>query len=248
MRWSPRGEIEMHRESEATVKRVYWSIGGGSVLLGAWFLASFFGHEEPVAPTRTGDVRPQQPQPASISPKSDEEPEVVPVVPAPQAVQQEVNALYASAVADRAGDTPEEVSVNEQVSLLRKPVIDAIRLLNVSKAEKYDRMREVLRDSGDSVEVWTRQAPGVFAGWSRLLDGKGNAELDERSVRCYLAGCEAQVYFESEAEYEAAAKAFRSLSESDTAHGGRVQTPPKQLEDGRWVAAWLMMRPNVGVE
>lgn len=230
------------------MKRVYWSLGSGVVLLGVWFFASPFLREEPSDPVRsnvieaTASVRRVPVQTALPE-------EHAPTVP--ESVKQEVHAVYAAAAPQAKvgeGETPGDPSITEQVTLLRKPVIDAIRLLNVSKADKYDRMREALRNSGDSVEVWTQRAPDVFAGWDTLLEGKGNAALDERSVRCYLAGCEAQVYFESEAQYEAAAQAFRSLSEDGAAHGGRVQTPPKQLEDGRWVTAWMMLRPDVAVD
>lgn len=234
--------------NEVNVNRVYWSVGGGIVAWGVWFFASpFWGKQEALAPVRRAEVREPAAERASSAPRN----EVKAAVRVPEPVRQEVNAVYASVAPKR--DAPEaadqdELSAAEQSTLVRKPVIDAIRLLGVSKADKYDRMLEALRHSGDSAEAWTLRAPDVFAGWSRSLDGKANAELNERSVRCYLAGCEIQVHFANEAEYEAAARVFRSLSEEGPTHGGRVQTPPKQLEDGRWVAAWLMLRPDVGVE
>jgi hypothetical protein len=229
------------------MKRVYWFLGGGTFLLGVCFFVAPFFEED--APARTEAVTKLAEKPQAVV-QRELEPTVEVAKKAPL-VQQEVNALYAS-TAPKAEvveeERPDVLADIEEATLVRKPVIDAIRLLNVSKADKYERMREALRNSGDSVEAWTRQASDVFVGWEQKLEGKGGANLDAGSVRCYLAGCEAQVYFENEAEYEAAAAGFRTISEGDTAHGGRVQTPPKQLEDGRWVAAWMMMRPDVGVE
>lgn len=234
------------------LKRMYWSMGGVVVLVGLWLLISRFVDEAVPNSSTTKDAATASSElskvtPAAVGAKREPGP-----AGGREPVQQ-VNALYALAApapieAAPVVESPEDLSIVEQVTLLRKPVVDAIRVLAVSKAEKYDRMRDALHSSGDSTEVWTQQAPNVFAGWGRELEGKGNGELDAKSVRCYLAGCESLVYFESEAAYETAAVAFRSLSEENAAHGGRVQTPPKQLEDGRWVAAWLMMRPNVGVE
>lgn len=236
------------------MKRVYWSLGsvvGFGVL---WWLIPRFVVDVSSKASETQAASRTHLEQASVTPQATEgrsEGE-----PARDGVLS-VNELYASVaprplaqfavVAPPTELSEEELSVVEEVSLLRKPVIDAIRAVAVSKAEKYDRMREALHDSGGSGEGWTRQAQDVFAGWSRQLDGKGG-ELDSASIRCYLAGCESLVYFDSEDAYDASAAAFRSLSEVEVTHGGRVQTPPKQLEDGRWVAAWLMMRPNVGVE
>ncbi len=239
------------------MKRGYWLAASGVVLVGFWWMTPRFvvdstpkrglsttASEMEDSPSRTSGVR--------AAP-------VTSVVGAPGSaeVTQTVSALYATralAPLERASEpaTAEELSVVEEATLVRKPVIDAIRLLGVGKAEKFERMREALRDSGDSTEPWTKQASSVFSGWANELNDDGNLELDSGSVRCFLAGCESLVYFKSEADYETAAQAFRSFAEpsgdGQFAHGGRVQTPPKQLPDGRWVAAWLMMRPNVGVE
>lgn len=235
--------------NEVNVKRVYWCLGSGMMLLGAWFFASPILREGTPAPVRGKEDKPGA-SASSIAAKT-EMGEIGRAPIRPKSSKQEVHAVYAG-VAPQAGisegETREDAAIEEQVTLLRKPVIDAIRLLDVTKADKYERMREALRHSGDSVETWTHQAPDVFAAWDNLLQGKGHAEVDQRSVRCYLAGCEVQVYFETEAHYESTAQTFRSLSEKGAAHGGRVQTPPKQLEDGRWVAAWMMLRPDVAIE
>jgi hypothetical protein len=141
-----------------------------------------------------------------------------------------------------------DLSSAEEANLIRKPVIDAIRTMDVAGAAKFEKMRDALHASGESAEVWTRQAAEVFGGWVTQVAGRGNALLDSSSTRCYLAGCESLVYFATEDAYQEAAVAFRSVSEPNAAHGGRVQTPVKRLDDGRWVAAWLMMRPDVAVE
>lgn len=235
------------------MKRLYWFAGCAVVLVGVWWVGSRNGGPEPnrAASKPIGEPGLER---RTTSGDTSRPPNVQNVVRVESQAPRD-NELHASVV-PRPADvavTPavedsEELSVLEEVTLLRKPVIDAIRLLGVSKADKFEKMREALRDSGDSAEPWTRKAPEAFGDWSRLLDGKGGASLDEGSARCYLAGCEALVYFGSEADYELAASAFRGLSDDNAAHGGRVQTPPKQMADGRWVAAWLMMRPNVGVE
>lgn len=232
--------------------RRYW-LGGGVVLFGAGFFVWPFLDDGARSPVRLPEVNEPSIPSQSAKPRkvvaADEAAPVRAAFRAPALSRAAENALASTmAKPEVAGETSGEISAREQSTIVRKPLIDAIRLLDVSRGEKYERMRDALRDSGDSVEGWTRQATAVFASWGELLQGRGNAAFDSGSVRCYLAGCEAQVHFGTEADYEQAAQAFRSLSESGASHGGRVQTPPKRLEDGRWVAAWMMMRPDVAIE
>lgn len=239
------------------MKRGYWLAASGVVLVGFWWMKPRFVVDSTAkrgAPTTPSE---RESTPSTASAVGNGTATSVSIAPSSAEVTQKVGALYAArapAPPEGASEfaSPEELSVVEEATLVRKPVIDAIRLLGVSKAEKFERMREALHDSGNSTEAWTKQASSVFSGWANELHGAGNLELDAGSVRCFLAGCEGLVYFKGETDYEAAAQAFRSFAEPSGdgtfVHGGRVQTPPKQLPDGRWVAAWLMMRPNVGVE
>jgi len=52
-----------------------------------------------------------------------------------------------------------------------------------------------------------------------------------------------EVAFFSEAAYQEAAAAFRTISEAGSAHGGRVQTPPDPTS-GKIIANWIMLRPE----
>lgn len=139
---------------------------------------------------------------------------------------------------------PEPASALEAARALRLPVVSAIRTLGIADDVKQREMRDALARSGSSSEPWTRRAEAVVGSWRDALRSEmAGAQLTPPA--CYRAGCEVLVTFAGRESYEAAARGFRELAEPGDAHGGRVQTPPLALPDGRIQTAWMFLRPDV---
>lgn len=132
----------------------------------------------------------------------------------------------------------------ERARRLRLPVILAIRGNHASADSRREAMLEALRNSGPSDEAWTQESPAVFDDWSEAISGDVGLRAEFASARCYQAGCEMELSFPDRASYEHAADKFRSLQEDNAPHGGRVQTPAVELENGQVRASWIMLRPD----
>jgi hypothetical protein len=124
------------------------------------------------------------------------------------------------------------------------PVVLAIRGKHQSLDEKRAAMISALEASGPSDESWTRGAADTFEAWKERMPQEIRSSLVLRSVRCFQSGCAVDVELGSAALYEAAAKAFRTLRDDGTSHGGRVQTPAQTLGGGRVMTTWMMLRPD----
>ena len=132
----------------------------------------------------------------------------------------------------------------ERARRIRLPVILAIRGNHSTPEARREAMLEALRDSGPSDEAWTRQSTAVFGDWTGGISSDVGLSADFTNAQCYQAGCEVELSFPDRASYERASKEFRSLRESGSTHGGRVQTPPIEGDDGQMRASWIMLRPD----
>lgn len=130
---------------------------------------------------------------------------------------------------------------------LRRPIIQAIRATGQSPAQKREAMLSAIRSSGASDEPWTDEARSTFRAWRGAMPSVLEQGIDVGSPSCFRAGCVAEVRFKDEQAYREAARAFRSLSEPHTEHGGRVQTPLAH-DKGTLVANWIMLRPEQPVD
>lgn len=104
-------------------------------------------------------------------------------------------------------------------------------------------MLRAIEASGVSQEPWTERAQGSFDAWRGAMPESALRALRVGPVACFRAGCVVEVSFASEAAYQEAARAFRTIAERDPAHGGRVQTPA-DIRAGKIVANWIMLRPE----
>lgn len=129
-----------------------------------------------------------------------------------------------------------------------RPIISAIRADHASLADKRTAMVSAVEASGLVVPqdaVWAARASEVFGAWEEQMPASALTGIVRGEPRCFQAGCAVDVEFQSEAAYNEAARAFRSISEPGVLHGGRVQTPAVPTERGRVVATWIMLQPSV---
>lgn len=141
-------------------------------------------------------------------------------------------------------ETDEESDPVERARRIRLPVILAIRGNHPTPEARREAMLKALRNSGPSDEAWTMQSTAVFDDWTGGISGDVGLRPDFTSAQCYQAGCEVELSFPDRASYEQASKEFRSLREAGTTHGGRVQTPAYEDDNGQIRASWIMLRPD----
>jgi hypothetical protein len=125
---------------------------------------------------------------------------------------------------------------------LRAPIIDAIRSDKLRGEQKRTAMVEAIRSSGESDEPWTAEAEDAFDSWTSSMPRELRGKIVLSEPRCYAAGCITDVTFPDAESHRLAARTFRSLTEADAGHGGRVQTPPEP-QGSRLVTSWIMLRP-----
>ncbi len=145
-------------------------------------------------------------------------------------------------VLDDGGD--EESDPAEHSRRVRLPVILAIRGSHPTPEARRGAILEALRNSGECNEAWTNQWATVLDGWTDGLSTGVELHPIWTSARCFQAGCEVEMSFPDRASYERASKEFRSLQEPGATHGGRVQTPAVEGDDGQVLASWIMLRPD----
>lgn len=138
----------------------------------------------------------------------------------------------------------DESDFAERDRRIRFPVILAIRGNHPTSEARREAMLDALRQSGVSDEIWTRQSTAVFDEWTRELSTEIGHQMNRASAQCYQAGCEVELSFPDRASYERAADEFRSLQEDNATHGGRVQTPAVESDNGQIRASWIMLRPD----
>ena len=208
-------------------------IGGVVILCGfAWALA--FAGEEPDG-TGHAAVRPQLQSAAPERPR-----QAQPGAPkAPLLAESRATESASPQLAARQNDDDSLAAL----SPLRRPIIQAIREADVAPADKRASMLRAIEESGSSRERWTTGAATIFEQWRAALPGEAQRGLRMGEVACFQAGCVAQLEFASAAAYQTAAARFRTLTDANAAHGGRVQTPP-EMASGKVIANWIMLRPE----
>lgn len=138
----------------------------------------------------------------------------------------------------------DESDLIEKDRRIRLPVILAIRGNHTSSEARREAMLDALRNSGPSDEPWTRKSTAVFGDWTGGISSDVGLHADFTNPQCYQAGCEVELSFPDRASYDRAAEKFRSFQEDNATHGGRVQTPPVEGDDGQMRASWIMLRPD----
>jgi hypothetical protein len=173
----------------------------------------------------------------------------------PSKARPEVVHSASSAVMDEAAvlelarqDATEDADPRRESERLRAPVIAAIRTPELDPLERRVRILAAMAESGPSDEPWTRDRRAIFEGWDRALGSAGERNVDYESAECFRAGCVVTVTFPDDKAFEASFAAFRTLSETGQAHGGRVQTPPEVQADGRVQSSWIFLRPEAGAQ
>jgi len=174
-----------------------------------------------------------EPEQADFAPTSEERP-VSQDADVPGALEQ----VSASEILD------EETDPVEESRRIRLPVIQAIRGKHPTPEGRREAMLDALRQSGPSYEEWTKQSTAVFDDWTRGISSDVGLRANWNSAQCFQAGCEVEVSFPDRDGYERASKEFRSLREEDASHGGRIQTPAVDDENGQVRASWIMLRPD----
>jgi hypothetical protein len=213
-------------------RNVVLAISALVVSLLAWRWAR---HEDAPAP-RTGQTA-QAPTSEAIAPEL--------VRPARELAATPQDDSLRTAPARTASEQPTVTKDDSVATLppLRAPIIQAIRAGGQTPQEKRASMLRAIETSGASQEAWTERAQRSFDGWRGAIPESARRGLRMGPVACFRAGCVVEVSFASEAAYQEAARAFRTISEREASHGGRVQTPP-DAQSGKIVANWIMLRPE----
>jgi len=166
-----------------------------------------------------------------------------PAYTAPIARQETIASEPRHPLLPEARGAADATEVMATLSPLRRPIIEAIRQGGLTPEQKRTTMLRAIEDSGVSREPWTAVAQTSFDAWGAAMPNQARQGLRLGRVSCFRAGCIVEVAFFSEAAYQEAAAAFRTISEAGSAHGGRVQTPPDPTS-GKIIANWIMLRPE----
>jgi hypothetical protein len=103
-------------------------------------------------------------------------------------------------------------------------------------------MRDRITTTPPSTERWTRDASGVFDGWSASLSDRGAVRLGR--VECFEAGCIARATYRDSGTYEAMSASFVASQGFSAWPAGKWRSPETVTASGEVEADWVLFPPT----
>lgn len=240
-----RGRAMSRRRREATVVRIVWSLGVGTLVL-ALLVSPWLRDPGAPPPAEPPPVEPSQkgaptPAPLAVAPSPTAHP-VRPTSPEPaRPVATSPRSQRAPVPGTAATPWPLSSSARRKLPEQRQRLVRALRADYPTPLARRDAVLAELEASGESRAAWTERARTALETW-RTIIGAEVLPVRAEPPHCYAAGCVTRVTFPDEASYDEARQRVPGLKLGDV--GPHMQLPAERLSSGEVSVSWAVLSPE----